>query len=127
MLLLAAVGFVTTSREAAKSSSPTLSQREADLQAVAENPGIASYFNNTRYGLSEEAEVPRVASWSNISPRFVDRSNSSDRVYVQARYLDQRGLEVARDRERRDPLRPRGSVADAPFFGAVKDLPPGGR
>jgi signal transduction histidine kinase/DNA-binding response OmpR family regulator len=125
MLLLAAVGFVTTSREAAKSSSRYLSQREADLRAVAENPGIASYFNNTRYGLSEEAEVAR-RELEQYLARFVERSNSSDRVYLQARYIDQRGVEVAKvaNGEVRSD---RGSAADAPFFAAVRELPPDGR
>jgi signal transduction histidine kinase/DNA-binding response OmpR family regulator len=125
MLLLAAVGFVTTSREAAKSSSRYLSQREADLRAVAENPGIASYFNNTRYGLSEEADVAR-RELEQYLARFVERSNSSDRVYLQARYIDQRGVEVAKvaNGEIRSD---RGSAADAPFFAAVRELPPDGR
>ena len=48
MLILAAVGFVTASREAEKYSSRYLGQREADLRAVAENPAIPNFFNNAR-------------------------------------------------------------------------------
>lgn len=59
MLLLAAVGFVTSSREAAKISTRYLLQREADLRTLAENPAIPGYFNNKNYGLTEEAEISR--------------------------------------------------------------------
>lgn len=59
MLILAAVGFVTSSREAAKIATRYLSQRETDLLTIAENPAIQSYFNNKSYGLTEEAEVAR--------------------------------------------------------------------
>src|SRR5262249_12897170 len=59
MLILATVGFVTSSREAAKTASRYLSQRETDLRTIAENPAIPSYFNNKSYGLTEEAEVAR--------------------------------------------------------------------
>ena len=57
MLILAAVGFVTSSREAAKTATRYLSQRETDLRTIAENPAIPSYFNNKAYGLTEEAEA----------------------------------------------------------------------
>ena len=40
MLVLAAVGFVTASREAAKIASRYLTQRETDLRTIAENPAI---------------------------------------------------------------------------------------
>src|SRR3989441_811488 len=59
MLILAAVGFVTSSREAATLATRYLSQRETDLRTIAENPAIPSYFNNKAYGLTEEAEVSR--------------------------------------------------------------------
>ena len=55
MLALGAVGFVTSSREAAKASSRYLAQRDTDLRTLAENAGIPTYFNNVTYGLSEEA------------------------------------------------------------------------
>jgi len=123
MLLLAAVGFYTASREADKSSGRYLSQREADLRAVAENPAIPSYFNNTRYGLSEEAEVARQELERSLK-RFVERSNRRDRVYWHVRFLDAKGIEVAQAVE--GAAHDASSVAGAgSFFGSVKALAPG--
>ncbi len=123
MLILAAVGFVTSSREAAKASTRYLSQRETDLRTLAENPAIPNYFNNKVYGLTEEAEVSRRELEASFK-RFVDRSNSIELVYPQVRYVDQNGEEIAKvveGRVRSD----RGQVADAPFFAATKRLGPG--
>ncbi|MBI3457333.1 MAG: response regulator [Candidatus Rokubacteria bacterium] len=123
MLILAAVGFVTSSREAAKASTRYLKQREADLRTLAENPAILNYANNRAYGLTEEAEVVRRELEGSFK-RFVDRSNSIELVYPQVRYVDQHGDEIARvveGRIRSD----RGRVAEAPFFDAVKRLGPG--
>ncbi len=124
MLILAAVGFVTASREAEKYSSRYLGQREADLRAVAENPAIPNYFNNTRYGLTEEAEVARQDLERSLK-RFVQRSNSSDRVYTRARFVDQNGIEVAAV-ENEEIRKERLSAAADPMFGAVKELEPEG-
>src|SRR5262245_12140472 len=94
MLVLAAVGFVTASREAAKSSTRYLLQRETDLRTLAENPAIPSYFNNKSYGLTEEAEVAQRELERSLK-RFADRSNSIELVYPQVRYVDAGGDEVA--------------------------------
>jgi len=123
MLLLAAVGFVTSSREAAKISTRYLLQRETDLRTLAENPAIPGYFNNKNYGLTEEAEVSR-RELERSFKRFADRSNSIELVYPQVRFVDPRGAEVAKVVEGRI-VTERGSAADAPFFGAVKQLRPG--
>jgi len=80
MLILATVGFVTSSREAAKTASRYLSQRETDLRTIAENPAIPSYFNNKSYGLTEEAEVARRELERSLK-RFADRSNSIELIY----------------------------------------------
>src|SRR2546425_8411179 len=123
MLILAAVGFVTSSREAAKTATRYLSQRETDLRTIAENPAIPRYFNNKAYGLTEEAEVSRRELERSLK-RFADRSNSIELIYPRARYVDQRGDEIAKvvdGQIRSDHDR----VADAPFFGIVKRLGPG--
>src|SRR5687767_3698057 len=90
MIALAAVGFVTSSREAAKTSTRYLLQRETDLRALAENPAIIGYFNNKNYGLIEEAEVSR-RDLQRSFKRFADRSNGVELVYPRVRYLDQGG------------------------------------
>jgi signal transduction histidine kinase/CheY-like chemotaxis protein len=95
MLILAGVGFVTASREAEKSSVRYLTQRDSDLRAVADNPKIRDYFNNARYGLSEEAEVARQEIEQSLK-RFIEHSNSRDLVYFQARFIDPSGLEIAK-------------------------------
>src|SRR5262245_41788901 len=95
VLILAAVGYITSSREAAKASTRFLLQRETDLRTLVENPAIAGYFNNKRYGLLEEAEVSR-RELERSFRRFVDRSNAIEPVYRQVRYLDPSGREVAK-------------------------------
>ncbi|PYN91334.1 MAG: hypothetical protein DMD91_34380 [Candidatus Rokuibacteriota bacterium] len=123
MLILATVGFVTSSREAAKTASRYLTQRETDLRTIAENPAIPRYFNNKAYGLTEEAEVSRRELERSLK-RFADRSNSIELIYPQVRYVDQGGNEIAKvvDGQIRSE---RGHVADAPVFSAVKRLGPG--
>src|SRR5213592_4145586 len=80
MLILAAVGFVTSSREAAKTSTRYLAQRENDLRTLAENAAIPNYFKNRTYGLTEEAEVYR---------RELERSLKSEEhtSELQSRYV----------------------------------------
>jgi signal transduction histidine kinase/CheY-like chemotaxis protein len=123
MLILAAVGFITSSREAAKTSTRYLKQRENDLRTIAENPTIRDYFNNQVYGLREEAEVFRLQLEHSLR-RFAERSNSIDLVYTQIRYVDPQGEEVAKVVKSQISSE-RGRVAEAPFFLPVKDLPAG--
>src|SRR5262245_20079375 len=123
MLVLAAVGFVTSSREAAKISTRYLKQRENDLRTLAENPTIRDYFNNRVYGLSEEAEVYRLQLEHSLR-RFAERSNSIDLIYPQIRYVDPHGEEIAKV-VKSQISSDRGRVTEAPFFHAVKDLTPG--
>ena len=123
VLVLAAVGFVTASREAAKARSRYLSQREADLpSAGAEHPAIPNYASNRAYGLTEEAEVARRELEGSFK-RFADRSNSVDPVYPAVRYVDPDGEEIAKvvDGEIRTD---RGRVTEAPFLAAVGGLGP---
>ncbi len=123
MLILAAVGFVSSYREAAKTSHRYLAQRENDLRTLAENAGIATYFNNRAYGLTEEAEVPRRELEASLK-RFADRSNSAELIYRVVRYVDQQGQEAAKvvDGTIRGE---RGQVGELPFFGTAKTLGPG--
>ena len=118
VLVLAAVGYVTASRDAAKTSTRYLAQRETDLRALAENPAIANYVNNRAYGLVEEAEVSRQELEASLE-RFADRSNLVELVYPQVRYIDPDGEEIAKvlDGQVRSD---RGRVADAPFFVATR-------
>jgi signal transduction histidine kinase/CheY-like chemotaxis protein len=122
VLVLATVGFVTAHREAAKAEGRYLSQREADLRALAENPAISNYASNRAYGLTEEAEVAR-RELEDSFKRFADRGNSVDLVYPAVRYVDPDGEEIAKVVEgeiRTD----RGRVTEAPFFAAVGRLGP---
>ena len=122
MLILAAVGFHTASREAEKSGSRYLAQREADLRAVAETPGIPNYYNNHRYGLTEEAEVARQELEDSLK-RLVERSNSGDLIYSRARFLDAQGTQVVSATDGRS--RDQALGADPATFDAVAQLPPG--
>ena len=118
MLILAAVGFVTASREAAKTSTRYLLQRETDLRTLAENSAIPSYFNNKNYGLTEEAEVSR-RELERSFKRFAERSNSIEPIYWQVRYVDPRGEEIAKVVEGRI-VTDRGSATESAFVAAVK-------
>ena len=97
MLILAIVGFFAASGEAAKNSTRYLKQRENDLRDIAENLAIRDYYSNQVYGLTDEAEVYRRALERSLK-RFADRSNSSELIYTQVRYVDQRGVEVVKIR-----------------------------
>ncbi len=123
MLALGAVGFVTSSREAAKASTRYLAQRETDLRTLAESAGIATYFNNVAYGLTEEAEVAR-RELERSFKRFADRSNSVELIYRQVRYVDPSGREVAKVAGGQISG-DRAHVRDQPFFAAAKQLRPG--
>src|SRR4029450_13470901 len=90
MLILAIVGFLTASGEAAKTSIRYLTQRENDLRTIAENLPIRDYYSNQVYGLTDEAEVYRRVLERSLK-RFADRSNSSEPIYTQVRYVDERG------------------------------------
>src|SRR5262245_20274045 len=131
MLILAIVGFIAASGEAAKTSVRYLKQRENDLRTIAENLSIRDYYFNQFYGLTDEAEVYRRGLERSLK-RFADRSNSIEPIYTQVRYVDQRGSEVVQI------LYPQQDVADAggsgrsssdrqqviqaPFFTAVRAL-----
>jgi hypothetical protein len=95
MLILAIVGFIAASGEAAKTSTRYLAQRENDLRTIAENLAIRDYYFNQVYGLTDEAEVYRRGLERSLK-RFADRSNSVELIYTQVRYVDQRGGEVAK-------------------------------
>ena len=123
MLILATVGFITSSGEAAKASTRYLKQRENDLRTIAENPAIRDYANNRLYGLTEEAEIYR-RELERSFKRFADRSNRIELTYLQIRYLDHRGEEIAKVVE--DQITSdRRQVAEMPFFTGAKHLSPG--
>ena len=95
MLILAIVGFLAASGEAAKTSSRYLKQRDNDLRTIAENLPIRDYYFNQFYGLTDEAEVYRRALERSLK-RFADRSNSIEPIYTQVRYIDYRGVEAVK-------------------------------
>src|SRR2546422_8629360 len=113
MLILAIVGFLAASGEAAKTSVRYLKQRENDLRTIAENLPIRDYYFNQLYGLTDEAEVYRRGLERSLK-RFADRSNSSEPIYTQVRYIDQRGGEAVKI------LYPDKGVADAGGGGYIR-------
>ena len=125
MLILAAVGFNTSSHEAGKASIRYFKQRENDLRTLAENPSIFNYYINRSYGLLEEAEAYRQELESSLR-RLAVRANSIELTYLKIRYVDDQGEEVAKVIEDQTTSE-RGRVTDAPFFLAVKQLAPGER
>src|SRR6516162_8272181 len=131
MLILAIVGFLAASGEAAKTSVRYLKQRENDLRTIAENLPIRDYYFNQFYGLTDEAEVYRRGLERSLK-RFADRSNSIEPIYTQVRYVDQRGSEVVKilypDKGVADAggggrsSSDRQQITQAPFFTAVRAL-----
>src|SRR5262249_7177442 len=131
MLILAIVGFLTASGEAAKTSVRYLKQRENDLRTIAENLPIRDYYFNQFYGLTDEAEVYRRGLERSLK-RFAGRSNRIEPIYTQVRYVDQRGIEVVQilyphqdvaDADGRGhSSSDRQQVLQAPFFTAVRAL-----
>lgn len=131
MLILAIVGFLAASGEAAKTSVRYLKQRENDLRTIAENLPIRDYYFNQFYGLTDEAEVYRGGLERSLK-RFADRSNSIEPIYTQVRYVDQRGSEAVKilypDKGVADAgsggyiSSDRQQVSQAPFFAAVRAL-----
>jgi signal transduction histidine kinase len=112
MLILAIVGFIAASGEAAKTSTRYLKQREDDLRTIAENLPIRDYYFNQFYGLTDEAEVYRRGLEHSLK-RFADRSNSIEPIYTQVRYVDQRGGEAVKI------LYPHKGTADADGSGHI--------
>jgi signal transduction histidine kinase/methyl-accepting chemotaxis protein len=131
MLILAIVGFLAASGEAAKTSVRYLKQRENDLRTIAENLPIRDYYFNQFYGLTDEAEVYRRGLERSLK-RFADRSNSIEPIYTQVRYVDQRGSEAVKilypDKGVADASgggyisSDRQQIIQAPFFTAVRAL-----
>jgi signal transduction histidine kinase len=131
MLILALVGFLAASGEAAKMSTRYLKQRENDLRTIAENLPIRDYYFNQFYGLTDEAEVYRRGLERSLK-RFADRSNSIEPIYTQVRYVDQRGGEAVKILYPDPGVAEAGSggyissgrqqVTQAPFFIAVHAL-----
>jgi signal transduction histidine kinase len=131
MLILAIVGFLAASGEAAKMSIRYLKQREHDLRTIAENLPIRDYYFNQFYGLTDEAEVYRRGLERSLK-RFADRSNSIEPIYTQVRYVDQRGSEAVKILYPHKEMTEAGGsgqsssdrqqVIQAPFFTAVRAL-----
>ena len=134
LLLLAVVGFIATSGEAAKTSTRYLKQRDNDLRTIAENLAIRDYYFNQVYGLTDEAEVYRQALQRALK-RFADRSNSSELIYTQVRYVDARGSEAVKLYYSQEKSADAGimshtstdrqQVMQTPFFTAVRALAAG--
>ena len=87
MMILAVVGFNTSSREAGKTGTRYLNQRENDLRTLAENPSILNYYLNRMYSLADETEAYRKDLERSLK-RFADRANSIELIYLQVRYVD---------------------------------------
>lgn len=131
MLILAIVGFIAASGEAAKTSTRYLKQRENDLRTIAENLAVRDFYFNQLYGLTDEAEVYRRALERSLK-RFADRSNSIELIYTQVRYVDPSGVEAVKIRYSREGATNAGGighlnserqqVTQTPFFTAVRAL-----
>jgi signal transduction histidine kinase len=131
MLILAIVGFLAASGEAAKTSVRYLKQRENDLRTIAENLPIRDYYFNQLYGLTDEAEVYRRGLERSLK-RFADRSNSIEPIYTQVCYIDQRGGVAVKILYPNKGVAEAGGggyissarqqITQAPFFTAVRTL-----
>jgi signal transduction histidine kinase len=122
MIILGAVGYISSAREAAASGARYLKERGSDLRAVADNPSIRDYFDNRHYGLLEEAEVYRRDLERSLL-QFAERLNSNETIYRAVRYVDDHGIEIAKITDSR--VEPdHEDVSQSSVFLAIKQLQP---
>ncbi|HEV2548053.1 MAG TPA: ATP-binding protein [Stellaceae bacterium] len=95
MIILGAVGYISSAGEATASGARYLKERGSDLRAIADNPSIRDYFDNRHYGLLEEAEVYRRDLERSLL-QFAQRLNSNETIYRTVRYVDDHGIEIAK-------------------------------
>ena len=95
MLAIGFISFHILNNQTARRSERFLQDRRNEILTISEDQSVANYFHNIAYGLSEEATLYKKEMERHFK-RFSDRYNSIDEIYVGVRYIDKKGLEVAK-------------------------------
>ena len=98
MLAIGFISFHILNKQTARRSERFLQDRKNEILTISEDQSVANYFHNIAYGLSEEATLYKKEMERHFK-RFSDRYNSIDEIYAGIRYIDKKGLEVAKLRE----------------------------
>ena len=121
MLSIGLVSFHTLNKQTAKRSDRFLQDRHNEILTISEDQTVANYFHNIAYGLSEEATLYQ-KELERYFKRFSDRYNSIDQIYAGIRYIDKKGLEIAKLWEGQVGGEYQ-SVSDEAFFQRTIKLP----
>lgn len=95
MLTIGLVSFHTLNKQTAERSERFLQDRQNEILTISEDQSVANYFHNVAYGLSEEATLYK-NKLEDYFKRFAHRYNSKDQIYAGIRYIDKKGLEIAK-------------------------------
>jgi signal transduction histidine kinase/CheY-like chemotaxis protein len=121
MLSIGLVSFHTLNKQTAERSERFLQDRRNEILTISEDQSVVNYFHNIAYGLSEEATLLK-KELERYFKRFADRYNSVDQIYTGIRYIDKKGVEVAKFWEGRVGGEYH-SVIDETFFQSTIKLP----
>jgi len=121
MLAIGLISFHILNNQTARRSERFLQDRRNEILTISEDQSVANYFHNIAYGLSEEASLNKKEMERNFK-RFSDRYNSIDEIYAGIRYIDKKGLEVAKLREGKVGGEYQ-NVGEEPFFQNAIKLP----
>ena len=121
MLAIGFISFHILNNQTARRSERFLQDRRNEILTISEDQSVANYFHNIAYGLSEEATLYKKEMERHFK-RFSDRYNSIDEIYVGVRYIDKKGLEVAKLWEGKVGGEYR-NVGDEAFFRSAIKLP----
>ena len=121
MLAIGFISFHILNNQTARRSERFLQDRHNEILTISEDQSVANYFHNIAYGLSEEATLYKKEMERHFK-KFSDRYNSIDEIYVGIRYIDNKGLEVARLREGKVGGEYQ-NVGEEPFFQNAIKLP----
>jgi signal transduction histidine kinase/CheY-like chemotaxis protein len=121
MLAIGFISFHFLNNQTARRSERFLQDRRNEILTISEDQSVANYFHNIAYGLSEEATLYKKEMERHFK-RFSDRYNSIDEIYVGIRYIDKKGLEIAKLWEGNIGGEYR-NVGDEAFFRSAIKLP----
>ena len=123
MLAIGLVSFHTLNKQTGERCERFLQDRSNEILTISEDQSVANYFHNVAYGLSEEATLYK-KKLEDYFKRFAHRYNSKDQIYAGIRYIDKKGLEIAKfsDGKIEGDYR---NVMDEAFFKKTLKIPAG--
>ena len=123
MLSIGIVSFHTLNKQTGERCERFLQDRSNEILTISEDQSVANYFHNVAYGLSEEATLYK-KKLEDYFKRFAHRYNSKDQIYAGIRYIDKKGLEIAKFSDGKIGGDYR-NVMDEAFFKKTLKIPAG--